>query len=42
MIYQVINILLRSGLCDNSNAYIVVKGRTSVGGTNDANSRNKS
>ena len=53
MIFQVINILvnknvrfktamLRSDLCDNSDAYIVAKGRISVIGTNDANSRNKS
>ena len=33
--------MLRSDLCDNSDAYIVVKGRISVTGTNDANSRNK-
>ena len=33
--------MLRSNLCDYSNAYVVVKGRISVRGTNDANNRNK-
>ena len=33
-------LMLRSNLC-NSNAYIVVKGRTIVTGTNNANRRNK-
>ena len=33
--------MLRSNLCNYSNAYIVVKGRISVRGTNDANKRNK-
>ena len=33
--------MLRSDLCDDSDAYIVVKGRISVRGTNDANKRNK-
>ena len=33
--------MLRSDLCDYSDAYIVVKGRISVRGTNDANKRNK-
>ena len=51
MIYQVFNILLtkkirlkssllRSDLYDYSDEYIVVKGRISVAGTNDANRRN--
>ena len=33
--------MLRSNLFDYSDAYIVVKGRISVWGTNDANKRNK-
>ena len=33
--------MLRSDLCDYSEAYIVVKRRISVTGTNDANRRNK-
>ena len=33
--------VLRSDLCDYSNGYIVVKGRITVEGTNDANKRNK-
>ena len=33
--------MLRSDLCDYSDAYIVVKGRISVTGTNGANRRNK-
>ena len=33
--------MLGSDLCDYSDAYIVVKGRTSVTGTNNANRRNK-
>ena len=33
--------MLRSDLCDYSGAYIVVKGRISVTGTNNANRRNK-
>ena len=33
--------MLRSDLCDYSNAYIVVKGTITVKGTNDANERNK-
>ena len=33
--------MLRSNLCDYSDAYIVVKGRISVSGTNDANQGNK-
>ena len=33
--------MLRSDLCDYSDAYIVVKERISVTGTNDANRRNK-
>ena len=33
--------MLRSDLCDYSNEYIVVKGKTSVTGTNNANERNK-
>ena len=33
--------MLRSDLCDYSDAYIVLKGRISVRGTNDANKRNK-
>ena len=33
--------ILRSNLCDYSNAYIAVKGRISVRGTNNANTRNK-
>ena len=32
---------LRSYLCDYSNAYIVVKGRIIITGTNDPNKRNK-
>ena len=32
--------MLRSNLCDYSNEDIVVKGRISVRGTNDANNRN--
>ena len=31
--------MLRSDLCDYSNAYIVVKGKIIVKGTNDANER---
>ena len=34
--------MLGSSLCDYSDTYIVVKGRISVRGTNDANKRNKS
>ena len=34
-------LMLRLGLCDYSNAYIVVKGRISVSGTNAANRRNR-
>ena len=52
MSYQVVNILitkilrfktsiLRSNLCDYSDAYIVVKGRISVRGNNNAKTRNK-
>ena len=33
--------ILRSDLCDYSDAYIVVKGRISVTGDNNANKRNK-
>ena len=33
--------ILRSDLCDYSDAYIVVKGRISVIGNNNANKRNK-
>ena len=33
--------MLRSDLYDYSDAYIVVKGRISVSGTNSANRRNK-
>ena len=33
--------MLRSDLCDYNDAYIVVKRRISVGGTNDANKRNR-
>ena len=33
--------MLRSDLCDNSDAYIVVKERISVTGTNDADWRNE-
>ena len=33
--------MLRSGLCDHSDAYIVVKWRISVAGTNNANRINK-
>ena len=33
--------MLRSDLCDYSDAYIAVKGRISVTGTNNANRRNK-
>ena len=33
--------MLRSDLCDNNDAYIVVKGKISVADPNDANSRNK-
>ena len=33
--------MLRSDLCDYSDAYIVVKGRITVTGTNNANRRNK-
>ena len=33
--------MLRSHLCDYSDAFIVVKGRVSVRGTNDNNRRNK-
>ena len=32
--------MLSSNLCDYSDAYIIVKGRTSVRGTNDANKIN--
>ena len=45
MIYQVVNrvktSILRSDLCDNSDAYIVVKERISVTGTNAAKRRKK-
>ena len=33
--------MLRSDLCDYSDTYIVVKGRRTVKGTNNANRRNK-
>ena len=33
--------MLRSDLCDCSDVYIVVKGRLSVTGTDNANRRNK-
>ena len=33
--------MLRSYLCDCSDAYILVKGRRNATGTNDANRRNK-
>ena len=33
--------MLRSDSCDYSKLYIAVKGKTSVGGTNDANRINK-
>ena len=33
--------ILRSNLCDYSDAYIVVKGKITVEGTNNANTRNK-
>ena len=33
--------MLRSDLCDYSDAYIVVQGTITVEGTNDANKRNK-
>ena len=33
--------MLRSDLCDYSDVYTVVKGRTSVTGTDNANRRNK-
>ena len=33
--------MLRSDLCDYSNAYIVIKGRISVTGNSPANRRNK-
>ena len=33
--------MLRSNLCDQSDAYIVVKGKISVRGTNNANIKNK-
>ena len=33
--------MIRLDLCDYSNTYIVVKGRISVSGTNNANRRNK-
>ena len=32
--------MLRPDLCDYSDAYIAVKGRISVRGTNDANKKN--
>ena len=35
------NTVLTSDLCDYSDAYIVVKERTSVTGNNNANKRNK-
>ena len=52
MIYQAVNTLstkilrfkismLRSDLCNYSDAYIVVKGRITVEGDNDAKTRNK-
>ena len=34
-------LILRSDLCNYSDAYIVVKGKITVEGTNDANKRNK-
>ena len=34
-------LMLRSNLCDYSDAYIVMKGKISVMGTNNANPRNK-
>ena len=33
--------MLKPDLCDYSDAYIIVKGRISVTGTNNANKRNK-
>ena len=33
--------MLRSDLCDYSNAYVVGKGKISVTGTNDLSKRNK-
>ena len=33
--------MLRSDLCHYSDVYIVVKGRISIKGTNDANKKNK-
>ena len=33
--------MLRSDLCDHSDAYIVLKGKIRAKGTNDANKRNK-
>ena len=33
--------MLRSDLCDYGDAYIVVKSRISVAGTNNANSKNR-
>ena len=33
--------MLRTDLCEYSDGYIVVKGKISVRGTNDANKRNK-
>ena len=36
-----VNKNLRLDLCDHSDAYIVVKGTTTVEGTNDVNKRNK-
>ena len=33
--------MLRSNLCDYSNAFIVIKGGTSCEGNNDAKKRNK-
>ena len=52
MIYQAVNtlstkilrfkiLMLRSDLCNYSDAYIVVKGRITVEGDNDAKTRNK-
>ena len=35
-------IMLRSDLCNYSNAYIIVKWTITVEGTDDANTRNKS
>ena len=35
-------LMLRSALCDFNDAYIVVKGNTTLEGENDANKRNKS